>query len=77
MKTKTIARNSDNRGCSEHNCEPRSADRAQSLLSMNDTRPDPVVLTQDERMSEFGRLFLRAVERITAKRTHLQTDCTT
>lgn len=32
-------------------------------LSTQDTRPDPKVLTSPERMSEFGRLILRAIER--------------
>ena len=32
-------------------------------LAMGDARPDPKVLTPAERMSEFGRLMLRAIER--------------
>ena len=32
-------------------------------LAMGDVRPDPKVLTSAERMSEFGRLMLRAIER--------------
>ena len=37
---------------------------------VGDSRPDPKVLTPAERMSEFGRLMLRAIER---RRRRIQT----
>ena len=33
----------------------------------NNDFPDPTVLSPEERMAQFGRLFLRAVERSAAK----------
>lgn len=42
--------------------------RGMPVFSKPDTRPDPAVLTADERMAEFGRLLARAIERRAAKR---------
>lgn len=37
-------------------------------LWRSDSRPDPSVLSQDERLREFGKLMLRAIERKAAKK---------
>jgi hypothetical protein len=38
-------------------------------LTTGDIRPDPKVLSPAERMSEFGRLMLRAIERRRARKS--------
>ncbi len=45
----------------------RSSKSTLPPLWRSDARPDPSVLSQDERLREFGKIMLRAIERKSAE----------
>ncbi len=69
METK---HNSSNRKAKNQEGKRRRATAAlaeNALRTKSDKYPDPTVLTAAERLTQFGKLMLRAVERRTAKRS--------
>lgn len=67
METNRISANRTARKKNKVGGSP-TTDLAKSCFpTKSDKRPDPTVLTSEERLTEFGKLILRAIERKAAK----------
>jgi hypothetical protein len=49
--------------------KPRPPRQSDFPISQGDIRPDPALLSSAERLAEFGRLMVRAIERRRARRS--------
>ena len=66
IKPKSSNRKAKNQRDGHQAVNPALTENA--LRTKSDKYPDPTVLTASERLAEFGKLMLRAVERRAAKR---------